>query len=180
MDSIFACFYLTGQLKLIPQKFQLAGVVLVVSNPHVFNLTGQLELKPLEFPTLAATALWCPVQIQHHQNWTSSHSQNNKIVQRDAMGPKHKSVYWSRKSHERCSWLNLGLSVPMEAIAGRVWARDCLYQRHTQYHSWRSLTARVWLQSQSNSGKLLWECWLLVARHSALWMEREWAPRLNN
>jgi hypothetical protein len=49
VDLIFACFYLTGQLKLILQKFQLAGVVLVVSNPHVFNLTGQLESKPLEF-----------------------------------------------------------------------------------------------------------------------------------
>ncbi len=55
MDSIFACFYLTGQLKLIQQKFQLAWVVLGVSNPHVFNLTGQLESKPWEFPTLAAT-----------------------------------------------------------------------------------------------------------------------------
>ncbi len=57
MDSIFACFYLTGQLKLILQKFQLAGVVLVVSNPHDFNLTGQLESKPPEFPTLAVTLL---------------------------------------------------------------------------------------------------------------------------
>jgi hypothetical protein len=57
VDTIFACFYLTGQLKSILQKFQLAGVVLVVSNPHVFNLTGQLESKPPEFPTLAATAL---------------------------------------------------------------------------------------------------------------------------
>ncbi len=56
VDLIFACFYLTGQLKLIQQKFQLAGVVLVVSNPHVFNLTRQLESKPPEFPTLAATA----------------------------------------------------------------------------------------------------------------------------
>jgi hypothetical protein len=55
VDSIFACFYLTGQLKLIQQKFQLAGVVLVVLNPHVTNLTGQLELKPPEFPTLAGT-----------------------------------------------------------------------------------------------------------------------------
>ncbi len=55
VDSIFACFYLTGQLKSILQKFQLAGVVLVVSNPHVFNLTGQIESKPPEFPTLAAT-----------------------------------------------------------------------------------------------------------------------------
>ncbi len=54
VDLIFACFYLTGQLQLIQQKFQLAGVVLVVSNPHVFNLTGQLESKPPEFPTLAA------------------------------------------------------------------------------------------------------------------------------
>ena len=40
------------------QNYQLAGVVLVVSNPHVFNLTGQLESKPPEFPTLAATAPW--------------------------------------------------------------------------------------------------------------------------
>ena len=51
VDSIFACFYLNGQLKSILQNFQLAGVVLVVSNPHVFNLTGQLS-KPPEFPTL--------------------------------------------------------------------------------------------------------------------------------
>jgi hypothetical protein len=57
VDSIFACFYLTGQLKSTLQKFQLAGVVLVVSNPHVFNLTGHLESKPPEFPTLAATDL---------------------------------------------------------------------------------------------------------------------------
>jgi hypothetical protein len=55
VDSIFACFYLTGQLKSILQKFQLAGVVLVVLDPHVFNLTGQLESKPPEFPTLAVT-----------------------------------------------------------------------------------------------------------------------------
>jgi hypothetical protein len=55
VDSIFACFYLTGQLKSILQNFRLAGVVLVVLNPHVFNLTGQLESKPPEFPTLAAT-----------------------------------------------------------------------------------------------------------------------------
>jgi hypothetical protein len=55
VDSIFACFYLTGQLKSTLQNFQLAGVVLVVSNPHVFNLTGQLESKPPEFPILAAT-----------------------------------------------------------------------------------------------------------------------------
>jgi hypothetical protein len=55
VDSIFACFYLTRQLKSILQNFWLAGVVLVVLNPHVFNLTGQLESKPPEFPTLAAT-----------------------------------------------------------------------------------------------------------------------------
>ncbi len=39
--------------------------------------------------------------------------------------------------------LNLGPRVPMEVIAGRVRARDCLYQRHTQYRSRCSLTARV-------------------------------------
>jgi hypothetical protein len=39
-----------------------------------------------------------------------------------------------KKSHERCSRLNLGPSVLMEVTAGRVWAQDCLYQRHTQYH----------------------------------------------
>jgi hypothetical protein len=57
VDLIFACFYLTGQLKSILQKFELARVVLVVLNPHVFNLTGQLESKSPEFPTLAATDL---------------------------------------------------------------------------------------------------------------------------
>ncbi len=55
VDSRFACFYLTGQLESIPQKLQLAGVVLMVSKPHVFNLTGQLVSKPPKFPTLAAT-----------------------------------------------------------------------------------------------------------------------------
>ena len=39
------------------QKFQLAEVVLVVSKPHVFNLTGQLVSTPPVFPTLAATDL---------------------------------------------------------------------------------------------------------------------------
>ncbi len=37
--------YLTGQLELILKKFELAGVVLVVLKPHVFNLTGQLASK---------------------------------------------------------------------------------------------------------------------------------------
>ena len=55
MESRLACFYLTGQLESILRKFQLAGVVLVVSKPHVFNLTGQLVSKPPQFPTLAAT-----------------------------------------------------------------------------------------------------------------------------
>ena len=56
MESRFACFYLTGQLEWILRKFQLAEVVLVVSKPHVFNLTGQLVSTPPVFPTLAATA----------------------------------------------------------------------------------------------------------------------------
>ena len=55
MESRFACFYLTGQLEWILRKFQLAEVVLVVSKPHVFNLTGQLESIPPVFSTLAAT-----------------------------------------------------------------------------------------------------------------------------
>jgi hypothetical protein len=55
VDSRFACFYLTGALESILQKFRLAGVVLVVSKPHLFNLTGQLASKPPEFPTLAVT-----------------------------------------------------------------------------------------------------------------------------
>jgi hypothetical protein len=60
VDSRFACFYLTGQLDSILQKFQLAEVVLVVSKLHVFNLTGQLISKPPKFPTLAATDLSQP------------------------------------------------------------------------------------------------------------------------
>ena len=55
MELRFACFYLTGQLEWILRKFQLAEVVLVVSKPHVFNLTGQLVSTPPVFPTLAAT-----------------------------------------------------------------------------------------------------------------------------
>ena len=57
VDSRFACFYLTGQLESKLRKFQLAEVVLVVSKPHVFNLTGQLVSTPPVFPTLAATDL---------------------------------------------------------------------------------------------------------------------------
>ena len=57
MESRFACFYLTGQLEWILRKFQLAEVVLVVSKPHVFNLTGQLVSTPPECSTLAATDL---------------------------------------------------------------------------------------------------------------------------
>ena len=57
MESRFACFYLTRQLEWILRKFQLAEVVLVVSKPHVFNLTGQLVSTPPVFPTLAATDL---------------------------------------------------------------------------------------------------------------------------
>ncbi len=57
MESRFACFYLTVQLEWILRKFQLAKVVLVVSKPHVFNLTGQLVSTPPVFPTLAATDL---------------------------------------------------------------------------------------------------------------------------
>ena len=61
MESRFACFYLTRQLEWILRKFQLAEVVLVVSKPHVFNLTGQLVSTPPVFPTLAATAQWIRV-----------------------------------------------------------------------------------------------------------------------
>jgi hypothetical protein len=32
-----------------------------------------------------------------------------------------------KKSHERCSRLNLRPSVPMEVTAGEVWAQDCLH-----------------------------------------------------
>jgi hypothetical protein len=55
VESRFACFYLTGQLEWILRNFQLDEVVLVVSKPHVFNLTGQLESIPPVFSTLAAT-----------------------------------------------------------------------------------------------------------------------------
>ena len=39
--------------------------------------------------------------------------------------------------------LNLGPSVRMEVLAGRVRAQDCLYQRHTQHRGRCSLAARV-------------------------------------
>ncbi len=89
-------------------------------------------------------------QIQCHQNWTTCHSQNFKRVQRDTMGPIHKNVYRSHKSHERRSWLNLWLSVPMEVFAGRVQAHHCLYKRHSQHHCRFNHTAWVWTQCQSN------------------------------
>ncbi len=52
-------------------------------------------------------------------------------------------VFTDHANHERCSRLNLRPSVPMEVIAGRVRAQDCLYKRHTQYSRRCSLTARV-------------------------------------
>jgi hypothetical protein len=55
VESRFACFYLTRQLEWKLREFQLAEVVLVVSKPHVFNLTGQLVSTPPECSTLAAT-----------------------------------------------------------------------------------------------------------------------------
>ena len=70
MESRFACFYLTGQLEWILRKFQLAEVVLVVSKPHVFNLTGQLVSTPPVFPTLAATDL-----VTHDTHEPSNHDQ---------------------------------------------------------------------------------------------------------
>ncbi len=66
VESRFACFYLTGQLELILRKFQLDEVVLVVSKPHVFNLTGQLESTPPVFSTLAATDL--PLHSPKHSH----------------------------------------------------------------------------------------------------------------
>jgi hypothetical protein len=51
------CLFLldrTARIEIL-RKFQLAGVVLVVSKPHVFNLTGQLVSKPPKFPTFAVT-----------------------------------------------------------------------------------------------------------------------------
>ena len=81
VDSRFACFYLTGQLESILRKFQLAGVVLVVLKPHVFNLTGQLISKPPKFPTLAATdlignwlkILWYPTYVESETGTLPQH-----------------------------------------------------------------------------------------------------------
>jgi hypothetical protein len=64
VESRFACFYLTRQLEWKLRKFQLAEVVLVVSKPHVFNLTGQLVSTPPECSTLAATDPCC---CQHNR-----------------------------------------------------------------------------------------------------------------
>ncbi len=64
VESRFACFYLTRQLEWILRKFQLAEVDLVVSKPHVFNLTGQLVLKPPACSTLAATDLLHSILIK--------------------------------------------------------------------------------------------------------------------
>ena len=67
VESRFACFYLTRQLEWKLRKFQLAEVVLVVSKPHVFNLTGQLVSTPPVFPTLAATDL---SGLRARQEWS--------------------------------------------------------------------------------------------------------------
>ena len=72
MESRFACFYLTGQLEWILRKFQLAEVVLVVSKPHVFNLTGQLVSTPPECSTLAATDLVRSRDLGHEMRLISS------------------------------------------------------------------------------------------------------------
>ncbi len=47
-------------------------------------------------------------------------SQNIKRVQRDAMGPIHKSVYWSRQSYKRCSSHDLGLGLLLEEYGPKI------------------------------------------------------------
>ena len=71
VESRFACFYLTRQLEWKLRKFQLAEVVLVVSKPHVFNLTGQLVSTPPECSTLAATDLLRDLLTEILERWNS-------------------------------------------------------------------------------------------------------------
>ena len=77
VESRFACFYLTRQLEWILRKFQLAEVVLVVSKPHVFNLTGQLVSTPPECSTLAATDLRSQIYVDRYCRTIVSVSNNN-------------------------------------------------------------------------------------------------------
>jgi hypothetical protein len=63
----------------------------------------------------------------------------------------------------------------MEVIAGRVWVQDCLYQRHTQYHSRHSLTAREYDPSVNQTAESFHmtkvrnnsrqrQCWMTVSK----------------
>ncbi len=103
---------------------------------------------------------------------------------------KFKGMVWGQpkkyrlvtQKSERWSRLYLWSGVPMETTARRVWAQDCLYQRHTQCWCRCNLTAWVWSQFQSNSWELLYDniykgsnCsqrqnWMVVSNH---WCELE-------
>jgi hypothetical protein len=61
------CLFLFDRTaKIDPTKVSTCWGSFVVSNPHVFNLTGQLESKPPEFPTLAATEHHTHTQHKHN------------------------------------------------------------------------------------------------------------------
>ncbi len=94
------------------------------------------------------------------------------------MGPNHKSVYWSRKSHKRCSRHDLGPCVLMEVIAWRLRAQDCL---HEGIHN-TVADAKSWLEYDSSINptaesyhmtkvkKRSWKCsqrqsWITVSKH---------------
>jgi hypothetical protein len=61
-------------------------------------------------------------------SWKHSDAQHKYSITKNELLAIVKTLkeFESRKSHERCSRLNLRLSVPMEVIAGRVRAQDCL------------------------------------------------------
>jgi hypothetical protein len=66
------------------------------------------------------------------------------------------SVYWPQTKNLIWDILYL-TSNQMKVTVWRTWARDCLYQRHTQYPCRCNLTAWVWPQCQSNSWELLYD-----------------------
>jgi hypothetical protein len=64
--------------KIDPTEFSTCRGSFGGLNPHVFNLTGQLESKPLEFPTLAATDLRRNEKNTSIDNFYYSYSRLNR------------------------------------------------------------------------------------------------------